>query len=54
MRIHPAALNMAFATIEPRPQKSQARCRCWLVLAIIIGFAAYCLLMGTLAHIYRP
>jgi hypothetical protein len=49
--IHPAALNMAFTTItEEKPQ----RCRCWLVLAIVLAVVPYFMLMRTLAHMYRP
>jgi hypothetical protein len=47
-RIHPAALNMAFATVEP---KAPPRCRCWLVLGILLALIAYLTLMGSLAHL---
>jgi hypothetical protein len=45
-RIHPAVLNMAYATMD---QKSR-RCWCWPVVAIVCAAFAYLLFMRVLAH----
>jgi hypothetical protein len=45
-RIHPAVLNMAFATVEPR--EAHRRCRCWAV--VICAVLIFLTLIGVLAH----